>query len=404
MTSRLTLLLTCLTCCALPACVDQSSAGTDPTPDMWGIDQNGDDPGQDAAADAQTHEGSDMSTSAQDASQDTKRPFAELYEQGLLRHLGSWTPSQMTQARNGGLLHWFRGDDGPRCFTGEDFFVATRDGRSDDLMIFLQGGGACGPNDCGATESWPAIIPGFGILNPSDETNPAAEFDVGYVPYCDGSLFTGDAEYDLDGDGTIDRSFRGLMNLSAALDVIAARYPSPPRILLIGNSAGGMGVHFALPLVRALYPDIAIDMVNDSGVGILAPGSMEELSEYWNSGAFFPASCDDCISEQGHLTGYHAYQLREDRNLRLGYLSSRQDEVIVESLARTTGEAYEAALLEATATLKQAHGERFNSMIMKGSDHTFVVRDFARDVAETSVRAWLEALLEPGGTWMSVTE
>jgi hypothetical protein len=282
--------------------------------------------------------------------------------------------------------------------------VATRDGRRDDLMIFVQGGGVCGPTSCEAVESWPVGIPPFGILNPEDVDNPAAEFDVGYIPYCDGSLFTGDADYDTDGDGTIDRSFRGLKNLSAALDLIAEKYPSPPRIFLVGNSAGGFGVHFALPLVRALYPDAAIDMVNDSGVGILAPGSMDTLSAYWNSAAFFPASCDDCISEEGHLTGYHAYQLREDANVRLGYLSSRRDEVVTQSLAGTSGEAFEAALVNAAATLKEAHGDRFNSMIIDGADHTFVVRNLTREVADTSVRAWISELLANGDGWVSVSE
>ena len=124
--------------------------------------------------------------------------------------------------------------------------------------------------------------------------------------------------------------FRGAQNLSASLDVIVRTYPAPSRILLAGNSAGGFGTHAALPLVRKLYPDVPIELVNDSGMGIQDEGSQETLNEYWNSSAFFPASCETCIGDDGNLTDYHKWQLAEDENLRMGFLSTKQDAVVLE--------------------------------------------------------------------------
>jgi len=81
-------------------------------------------------------------------------------------------------------------------------------------------------------------VPTSGILNTTLDENPFADWNVGYVPYCDGSLFAGDIEIDED-DGVIDRYHRGLLNLSAALDTIQKEFPSPDRIVMTGMSAGG---------------------------------------------------------------------------------------------------------------------------------------------------------------------
>lgn len=233
--------------------------------------------------------------------------FQELYDQGVDRYLGVYTPDSTSAAAMGVTQHFFSGIDAPICFTSNQFSMFTRDGSNNNLLIFLQGGGFCAPDTCGAVESGIPFFP-FGILSPMDPTNPVADFNVGYVPYCDGSGMMGDAEVDSDGDGVNDRFFRGAKNLSASLDVIRQKYPAPEMIVLAGNSAGGFAVHAALPLLRKLYPNIKIYVINDSGLGILNPGRMNELIDYWDASANFPASCTDCIGEDGNLTGYHEYQ------------------------------------------------------------------------------------------------
>lgn len=63
-------------------------------------------------------------------------------------------------------------------------------------MIFLQGGGACWADFCSAFEETNSLPP-VGILNPSLQGNPVADWDVVYLPYCDGSLFAGDVDREL---------------------------------------------------------------------------------------------------------------------------------------------------------------------------------------------------------------
>ncbi len=342
------------------------------------------------------------SDDSDDAAVPAAPPFQELYDQGVDRYLGVFTP--MTSEFEDGTVtrHSFGSGDGPLCFTGNEFWMSTRDGESEELMIFLQGGGACGPTSCSAVNIGLPLF-NVGILEAGNPANPATDFDLGYVPYCDGTLFTGDQDIDSDEDGINDRFFRGIQNLSASLDVIANTYPAPSRILLTGNSAGGFGVHYALPLVRKLYPEVPIELVNDSGVGIQQPGSQESLVEYWNSAAFLPASCSTCIGEDGNLTDYHKYQLAEDDNVRMGFISSTMDEVIAGRSGIDVA-VFEAELIEAVAELEEAYPDRFRSLISDTVEHTYIIKQFDFGIAGTTVRQWVTDMLNFSDEWVSASE
>lgn len=329
-------------------------------------------------------------------------PFQELYDQGIDKYLGTFTPDSSAVVSSGVTEHYFSGVDAPICYTGNQFSMFTRDGSSNKLLIFLQGGGFCSPVACDAVEFGIPLVP-FGILNPTDSQNPTADYIVGYVPYCDGSGMMGDNEVDVDGDGNNDRFFRGLQNLSASLDVIAQSYPSPDNIVLAGNSAGGFAVHAALPLVRKLYPDVQIDVINDCGQGIINPGGMTMLIDYWNAGAFFPASCADCIGTDGNLTDYHKYQLSQDPNIRLAYISSKQDATFA-VMMQGGGAAFEAQLIEAANELKADFPERFNSLIAEGDLHTFILRRFGYTIGDMTVSDWVADMLNNNTEWTSIIE
>ena len=342
---------------------------------------------------------SDSGNSDNDA---TESPFQELFDQGLDKYMGSFEPATSSVSSPGVTQYVFRGADGPVCYTGNEFSMFTRDGSSNNLMIFLQGGGFCAEAECAAVETGIPFFP-IGILSPQDAQNPVADYDVGYVPYCDGTAFMGDTDVDSDGDGTNDRYFRGLQNLSASLDVIVRNYPNPEKIVIAGNSAGGFAVHSALPLVRLLYPEAPIYVINDSGVGILDPGGMNSLITYWNAGAFFPPSCDDCIGDDGNLTGLHAYQLEKDTNAKLAYISSKQDETIAMTLSGG-GTSLETQLLEAATELNTRFPDRFHSMIANGDQHTYLIRTYNAPVGGVPVRDWVSAMINNTSAWNSIVE
>jgi len=328
-----------------------------------------------------------------------------LIDQGVTRYLGEYSP-MATETRGDVVNHNFGGGDGPLCLNGSEFTMATRDKGSDELVIFLQGGGACFSELCAATQSADKGIPKAGILDPDLAANPVADWNTVYIPYCDGGLHGSDRDIDSDGDGRIDRFQRGLHNLSASLDVAVKTFPAPKRILLTGISAGGFGTTWALPLVRHLYPGVPIELINDSGLGVARtdkPEFIRLLLEDWNMGAFLPPSCPTCIGADGHLTDYHKWQLAEDDDFRLSMMSYTLDTVIT-IFVRVSREEFGREMRAEMADLENAYPERMRSFITEGADHTFLLSDTSITAGGVSVLDWVTAMLEDSADWVSTSD
>lgn len=333
-------------------------------------------------------------------------PFAEIYDQGIIRYMGSYTP--MLSQQDGDVTnHFFAAGDGPVCGAGAPYSMATRDRGSEDLMIFLEGGGACWSDFCLYVDETTPGIPQAGILDPARQNNPVKDWSVVYVPYCDGSLHAGDADVDTDGDGHIDRFQHGLHNLSAALDVAARTFPAPRRILLAGQSGGGLGTIFALPLVRYLYPGVPIEVLDDSGVGVLKPGKPEflrQIIEEWNIGAFIPDSCANCIAADGHMTDYLNWQLDQDPDVRRAMLSYTQDVNLADLFLEIGGPAFEAALSQEMREQEEAHPGRMRSWLVEGNGHTFVELEPDRTAGGVPLMDWIGLMLSGSDDWVSVRD
>ncbi len=313
--------------------------------------------------------------------------FAEMVDQGLMRYVGAAAPAR-SESVGSSTVFEFDTADGPICLRGAPYRVATRRGLDDNLVIYLQGGGACSSQICQVTNTSTESlletgVPAAGILSPTLAVNPLRDWNVAYAPYCDGSLMSGDVEADDDGDGEIDRWQKGLRNLSAALDVAVREFPDPQRIVLTGISAGGFATMTALPLVRFHYREAEIMVVNDAGVGIAsgAPGSLEALVEEWGSASALPATCAECFADQ-HLMPVIGWQLERDANLRVGIISSHQDLVIAGTFVMIPGEQFEAALIEQSERLRQRHPDRFKRFIYAGSRHTVLAIEAATDLSQ----------------------
>ena len=138
---------------------------------------------------------------------DSAATFQDVYDLGIDQYLGTVEP---TAKRTEGdfVAYDFAPADGPQCFDGSTFSPDFHDTGSDNLVIFFPGGGACWSDLCAATYF---TIPGsfaerasqlFGLEVGGE---PLSSWNLASLSYCDGSLFSGDADYDDDGDGAIDR-------------------------------------------------------------------------------------------------------------------------------------------------------------------------------------------------------
>ena len=338
-------------------------------------------------------------------------PFQELIDQGVTRYMGVYSPSTTAQVGDS-IEYTFGVGEGPLCLYGEPYTMATRNSGSDDLLIFLQGGGACWfPNSgglCAASSSAAGQlpIPINGLLSPDPSKSPLAGTSAVYVPYCDGGLHASDADYDSNDDGNIDLYHRGLHNLTASLDVAMGVFPAPSRVILAGVSGGAYGALFALPLVSQAYPGVPIDILNDSGIGITRPDDPvfnQAVVEYWNIEDFFPASVPNVMPE-GSPTTLLNWQLKQDANIRMGMLSYAEDSTIGAFFLGLDPSVFEDLLRSTVADVETANEQRVRSFIADGGSHTFLGGDLSLSVGEVTLYDWVDAMInEPLENWKSVS-
>lgn len=313
-------------------------------------------------------------------------PFAEYLADGLGRHLGRY------QAIDEGALEgvrWHRfpifGLVGPACRTGTPFGVFTRDGRpaddgGRDLLIYLQPGGACWSEQCDSIWRIEPTLPALDIVDPDDPYNPFADWDLLYVPACDGALFVGDVDVDADGDGFAERRQRGLANLSAALDLGRAYYGDAERVAIVGSSSGGYGALAAAPLARSLFPTAEIMVVQDAGIGQgrgeADPEFVRRLLGELRATDLIPGDCPDCVDD-GHLYRLVDWLLRTDPSLRIAAITAVHDFILGNYFLQIGTDAYARDVIAQTTALAEAWPGRYGSYIYAGSTHTLLVGELS---------------------------
>jgi hypothetical protein len=305
------------------------------------------------------------------------RPENVAVELGISHYLG--TSEVAESATEEGVTTWTFSDEGAaRCMRGAPYKMSTRSAPSKDLVIFLQGGGACWEDFCFAVTAAPDGIASVDILNPNMEENPVAGWDTVYLPYCDGSLFIGDIEHDEDGDGEPDRFHRGLANLSAALDVSSQEFPDPKRVLFAGSSGGGFGAFLAAPLVRHVYPDAELILMLDSAVGVARgaadPTFITDVIKIWGAGAFLPEDCPGCI-EDGHISPFIDWYLERDPRIRVGLFTSWYDAIIADVFLDVPLEDFQDSIEKETGRTHEAHPDRYRRFVINGQMHTTLLGD-----------------------------
>ena len=258
--------------------------------------------------------------------------YVQLQLAGVNQYLGDFTPVSSTALADGWTRHDFDvdGGNGPTCIAGGPYSVFTRPGDPSKLLIFEQGGGACWQDfyNCNVVVANNPLPPfpqvdQAGIWNRSNAGNPFADYSVVYLPYCDGSVFTGDND-------VVDPHFpfgpvrfhRGLRNQSAGIDLAKATFPNATTITVAGSSAGGVGVAgFAPFLVRFKYGnDVALTVFNDAGPVAVnldqsQQGAIAARAADWQFAKFYPASCQKC-DPFGQATAIIDWRLKNDTTIR----------------------------------------------------------------------------------------
>lgn len=335
--------------------------------------------------------------------------YAEFLTNGAMQYRGDFPP-EVTGTEGRINYRWDpETPNGPRCIGTDDpatevFEVITRERPSDDLIIYLQGGGLCAASTSGACERAGIPFLPSGVLSGAVD-QPFADFDLAYVPYCDGSLFLGDVTQILDGEEFVQR---GRQNITAALDAIATQFPNPTRIALVGVSAGGFATLFAAPMVRLYFPDAEVMVVNDSGIGITRgerePEFVDELLVALHASQFIPDSCEQCFVG-GHAIQFVDWVLERDPMLRMAVISHTQDDTIAGTFLGVPIDWFEAELRRETAILSERYPGRYHRYLIDGMGHTAIVAGALTGVGDSpAIFAWLDQFVNHDPAWTDVEQ
>jgi hypothetical protein len=347
-----------------------------------------------------------------DAGADSAVPAAdltELLDLGITEYLGAAEPIAMETIQgvpdvaDGSIVYDFDPADGPLCLRGASYSVSVLDQSSENLMIYLQGGGACVSVICASTTDVTLRgVPVRGILDTNDPENPVAGWNVLYVPYCDGSVFGGDGDFTNPTDAMGTRYHHGQRNFAAALDLALKHFPDPKKILLAGSSAGGWGTIYHRGLVRSQYPNALLTVINDAGIGFAVNNAT--VADEWSATRHRPPSCELCQTHT-HMTYFVKYMLEHDPATWVGDFSSYGDSVIRRFTFTSDAAAFKDVLLQETDMLAQAFPDRYKRFFIAGESHTTLLTAFHTNVTDgVTFAQWVGKMIDRDPSWAELMQ
>jgi hypothetical protein len=341
----------------------------------------------------------------------------ELDAAGVNKYIGDFTPVSSEELGDGWVQHNYDpdGGDGPLCIAGTPYAAFTRAGNPSKLLIMLQGGGACWQDFYFCTPTIDGQLPPaptVGIWDFDSPENPFADYSIVYMPYCDGSVFSGDnAVVDANFPLSSVRHHRGLRNLTAGMDLAKATFPHARRITVAGSSAGGVGATAFTPfLARFLFGNTThLTVFNDAGpiaVNLNNVGAAAARDADWQFAKFYPASCTEC-DPFGQATAIVDWRLDNDSSIREAFYETDGDETNRFFASVPTQELYRELILTEHGELNADHPNRYKRFIVSGDDsHTALQTPlfYSQEVDGVVLNEWTEDFLKPTPFWVDLVE
>lgn len=313
---------------------------------------------------------------------------------------------------------------------------------STDLVIFLQGGGACWDFvTCGGAVSLGVDkFASTGPFGPAEFASdiyatypnswvrranlpPAlADATIVFVPYCTGDVHAGDKvttyTSPIPGLPAITWHHVGHANMRAFLKRLGATFTNPGKVVLAGSSAGGFGSLANYELFRRYWPDARSYLVDDSGPPLagdaIPPGSRSAWYASWNMGASLDGFCPGCRTDMSQGLREIAARHPEDR---VALLSHLQDEVIrgffgtyslsPPSFTPMDAITFETALRDlGTSVMDPTASQRyfFTLGVTSGAGHPTLLDPPAIATPSPGLSDWLQLMLSDDATWDSATD
>jgi hypothetical protein len=238
------------------------------------------------------------------------------------------------------------------CGDGSATGIGVNPGDSSNVLVFMEGGGACWTYGNCFVQSTLQFPPRFGsadfalfsahsftgVLDRNEAANPFRDWSLVYVPYCTGDVHAGDRvwPYTDPQGGAHPFHHVGHRNVQAFLKRLAATFPDPPKLAVSGSSAGGFGAFANYDTFRSFWPSARLYLIDDSGPplqGREASTAVDQFDVPWNVYATLDAFCPACRQD---LSNAFAALSTKYPNDRVSLLSYERDTIIPLFFSMTT--------------------------------------------------------------------
>jgi len=301
------------------------------------------------------------------------------------------------------------------CDDGSPTGIGVNLNGSKDLLVFLNGGGACwdyttcvqlpvsthGPF---GSAQFGATVAGVGgsVLDRA-APNPFGSFNFAFVPYCTSDIHGGDNVITYtNGSGTESKIFhhKGRANVTAYLTRLAATVPPGGKIVVSGSSAGGFGSNMVYDLFHHYFPGSKIYLLDDSGplfVGdAIQPALRSSWYASWGLDRTLGPICPTCKQDMSALVSNLAAQFPSDR---MALLSYTQDGVIRTYFGQTEAEFQANLYSLAASKLDPLPQARY--YFVTGTGHTFLGKPSATTAQGVPLWTWITQFVNDDAAWTS---
>ncbi len=298
------------------------------------------------------------------------------------------------------------------CDEGTPTGLGINPGSGKNLLVFLNGGGACwdyttcfqlntsahGPFQKAQFDGVKGAVTGS-ILDRT-ANNPFKDFTLVFIPYCTGDVHSGDnvATYK---DKQVHH--QGRKNLKAFLSRLAATYPSPDKLVVSGSSAGGFGSALNYDLFRHYFPQKNGEsyLLDDSGPAMKDDAIPSFLRAAWYASWGLSASlgqlCPACTDDMSAVVPIVSAKYPKDR---LSLLSYTQDQTI-RGFFMLTAEAFQADLYDLAKTVLDPL-PNLHYFFKTGTNHTFLGHPAGQTSQGVDLQVWLGQMVNEDPKWSSI--
>ncbi|WP_420455406.1 pectin acetylesterase-family hydrolase [Rubrivirga sp.] len=282
--------------------------------------------------------------------------------------------------------------EGSQCRDGSPTGIGLRlQEGADDLVIYLEGGGACfnaltcatNPRSFSEADfnTTVARVGDAGLFSTGAD-NPVGDYNMVYVPYCTGDVHAGSSPNNsflqaAGVEGT--QQFVGHGNVKRALALLADGLDTPDKVLLAGSSAGGLGVLFNFGATARTFSDSDLFMVDDSGPvvyadNVLSPPFVTQVVQLYNASATL-SEAPQLFGPDG-FQGIYTYYADTYPDATFGFSSYLGDDVFQGFFGFGQAPGDEITDEEFAASLRDLRGRlsaNWATYYAEGDAHTFLL-------------------------------